>query len=107
MTTDATSLDFATAARTLARTARALGLVAPTFRSPPRVAGVDRTIRGAEGRWVTVSVRIADRPLGAIIADMVEGIVVANRLAGPSATRARTVLWEAVSAMGDWRSIAA
>jgi len=33
----------------------------------------------------------------AVVADMVEGIVVANELTGVEATRVRTALWEAVS----------
>jgi hypothetical protein len=44
-----------------------------------------------------VSVRLDGRPLGAVVADMVEGVVVANRLAGAEATRVRTALWESLS----------
>lgn len=96
MTTGPTSLDFATAARALGRSARALGLRSPTFRSPPRVVGAERTIRRSPRGWVTVSVRLEGRPMGAVVADMVEGVVVANGIAGAEATRVRTDLWEAV-----------
>jgi hypothetical protein len=34
----------------------------------------------------------------AVLADMVEGVVVANRLRGPTADRAREALWAAVAA---------
>lgn len=44
-----------------------------------------------------MSVRLDGRPFGAVVADMVEGVVVANRLEGAEATRVRTALWEAVS----------
>ena len=44
-----TSLRFARIARSLAEAARAQGLRAPTFRSPPRVPGVTRTIRRERG----------------------------------------------------------
>lgn len=98
MTETVNSLDFAAAARTLGASARAMGLDTPTFRSPPRVPGAERTLRRARSGWTTVSVRLEGRPLGAVVADMVEGIVVANRISGAEATRVRTALWEAVSA---------
>lgn len=46
---------------------------------------------------MSVAVTIRDRPFVAVVADMVEGIVVANDLAGIEATRVRTALWEAVT----------
>jgi hypothetical protein len=91
-----TSLRFARVARSLAEAARAQALRAPTFRSPPRLAGVTRSIvrRGPE---VTVAVALRDRPWPAVVADMVEGVVAANRLAGVRADRARAALWAAVA----------
>ena len=91
-----TSLRFARLARSLAEAARAQGLRAPTFRSPPRLPGVTRSIvrRGPE---VTVAVALRDRPWPAVVADMVEGVVAANRLAGVRADRARAALWAAVA----------
>jgi len=41
----ASTVEFATAARNLAREARRRGLVGPSFRCPPRLVGLDRTIR--------------------------------------------------------------
>lgn len=89
--------DFAQLARRLADAARAMGLVAPGFRSPPRLGDADRTIR----RWggsTLVAVRVKDRPWAAVIADMVEGVVVANGLDQKSALRVRAALWEVVTA---------
>jgi hypothetical protein len=91
-----TSLRFARLARSLAEAARAQGLRAPTFRSPPRLAGVTRSIV-RRGPAVTVAVGLRDRPWPAVVADMVEGVVAANRLAGVRADRARAALWAAVA----------
>jgi hypothetical protein len=91
-----TSLRFARLARSLGEAARAQGLRAPTFRSPPRLAGVTRSIV-RRGPAVTVAVALRDRPWPAVVADMVEGVVAANRLAGVRADRARAALWAAVA----------
>ena len=40
--------------------------------------------------------RVADRPLTAIIGDMIEGVIVINRLTPPDADRVRTLLWRAM-----------
>jgi hypothetical protein len=92
---EATSLRFAEAARTLAREARAAGLRVPVFRSPPRIDGVQRTVR-RRGNATTVAVRLRHRPWPAVVADMIEGIVVTNGLRGAAADAARTTLWAAV-----------
>ncbi|MBS1848664.1 MAG: hypothetical protein JST73_10345 [Actinobacteria bacterium] len=92
------ALEFATVARTIGSGARSMGLRPPTFRSPPRVAGAERTLKRSSSGWTTVAVRLDGRPPGAVVADMVEGVIVANRLTGAEATRARTALWEAVVA---------
>src|SRR5262245_19921424 len=94
-----TSLRFARLARSLGEAARAQGLRAPTFRSPPRLPGVSRSIV-RRGPGVTVAVALRDRPWAAVVADMVEGVVAANRLAGVGADRARAALWQVVAA-GD------
>lgn len=95
---EATALHFAAVARTLGEAARERGLVVPAFRSPPRLSGASRTLRRWPGGGATVSVEVAGRPREAVVADMVEGVVVANGLAGAAATRLRTTLWEAVLA---------
>ena len=91
----ASSVDFARTARLLGRVARARGLIVPGFRCPPRVVGADRTVRRRAGAAV-VSVRVRDRPGAAVVADMIEGIVVVNGLVTPDADRLRAELWEVV-----------
>jgi hypothetical protein len=90
----ASTVDFASAARTLTREARRRGLVGPSFRCPPRLVGVDRTLR-RHGEGVVVAVRLRGRPWAAVLADMIEGVVVANRLQPPHADRLRNELWAA------------
>ena len=94
----ASTVEFAAAARTLSRAAARRGLVAPSFRCPPRLVGVDRSIRrragrGARASSAVVSVKVKDRPREAVLGDMIEGIVVANGLVAPEADRTRTELW--------------
>ncbi len=67
----------------------------PAFRSPPRRPGAPRTIRRLPGGPV-VSVVLRDRAFGDVLAVMVEGIVIANRLQDPAATRVRRTLLDAV-----------
>lgn len=98
---EATALRFAAAARALGVAARARSLVVPGFRSPPRIPGAERTVRRWPGGRVSVAVRLRERPFAAVVADMVEGIVVANGLEGTEATRTRTALWAAVVADAD------
>lgn len=69
-------------------------MIGPSFRCPPRLVGVDRTIRRrADG--AIVSVRLRGRPIVAVLADMIEGVVVANGLKPPAADRLRSDLWQA------------
>ncbi len=106
----ATSVDFASAARTLTREARRQGLVGPSFRCPPRLVGVDRTLRRrADG--AIVSVRLRGRLWVAVLADMIEGVIVTNHLDPPHADRVRASLWSVCGAeptlsRGDSRPIA-
>jgi hypothetical protein len=87
---------FARAARDLTSAARAAGLHAPAFRSPPRRRGAVRTIRRLPGGDV-VAVQLSDRPFGTVLCDMVEGVVVANRLAGEGAVQVRALLRRALA----------
>jgi len=88
---------FASAARVLASQAHRHGLRPPGFRSPPRIVGVDRSLRRFNNR-VVVSVLLRGRPFVAVLSDMVEGVVAANQLTGRNAENARTVLWSSVEA---------
>ena len=92
---EASSIQFAAAARVLADAARSRGWVAPSFRSPPRVAA-DRTVRGQGSVSATVAVRVRGRPWLAVLADMIDGVVVSNDLRGSDAALCRTALWGAV-----------
>jgi hypothetical protein len=94
MSTDPMStVQFAVAARELSRAARALGLVAPSFRCPPRLVGAQRSLRRYRG-GVAVAVQLRDRPWAAVVGDMIEGVVVANELRPPHSDRVRTDLWQ-------------
>lgn len=89
------SLRFARTVQALATAARSLGLVVPGFRSPPRLVGVQRSIKRWDG-GATVAVVVRGRPWAAVQADLVEGIVAANGLASPASDRARAELWLAI-----------
>jgi hypothetical protein len=95
---EASTTEFAATARMLGRELRRRGLIAPGFRCPPRIVGVDRSLRRWEG-GATISVRVKGRPLTAVVADMIEGAVVTNRLQSPRADRLRAELWEAAEPM--------
>ena len=48
-----------------------------------------------------MSVRLGDRPRGAVLADMIEGIVVANYLENSKADLVRSALWLAIDGDAD------
>ncbi len=94
-----TAVEFATLARAIASTVHQSGLAAPGFRCPTRIIGVDRTIRRLAGQDVAgtvagiVAVNVKDRPLAAVVADMIEGVVILNQLSAVEAARVRAALW--------------
>ncbi len=88
----AASVRFAAAVQALAAEARRQGLVVPGFRSPPRPPELQRTIRRRPDGQAVVAVRLRDRPFEAVAADLVEGVLVANRLGGSRATPVRAAL---------------
>jgi len=90
------SVRFARAARAVAEVARAEGWATPGFRSPPRLAGVERTLRRRPDGGVVVAVRVRGRPWSAVVGDLIEGVVVANGLRGRDAQRCRDRLWHAL-----------
>jgi hypothetical protein len=100
------TVQFAHAARTLSREARRRGLVGPSFRCPPRLRGVDRTLRRRPGGAV-VAVRLRGRPWPVVLGDMIEGVIVANALRAPDATRVRTELWGLFTRAGQGAGTAA
>ena len=89
MMEEALSLRFAEAVRRLSEVARAAGWTLPTFRSPPGVADVTRTMRRRFDGTVVVAVALRGRPWPTVLADLVEGVVVTNRLAGAEADQCR------------------
>ena len=91
------SFQFSTACRALAAACRTAGLQAPSFRSPPGLDGVNRTIRRRGRAPAVLAVTLHGRPTEEVLADLVEGVVLANGLEGRSAIQARTALWEAVT----------
>lgn len=96
---ESTSLRFAEAARALGDAARPRGWALPAFRSPPRIPG-DRSIRRRADGGATVAIRYRGRPWPAVVADMIEGVVVVNEVVGAAADEVRTQLWRAVEACG-------
>ena len=103
---DLTATEFAAVARVLTQAATALGFVAPSFRTPPRIVGVDRTLRRFAPTGGVVSVVIKGRPLAAVLADMIEGVVVLNELAPSASAHARAALWRALDATSTARDVA-
>ncbi|MDA0193133.1 MAG: hypothetical protein O3A24_06895 [Actinobacteria bacterium] len=97
--TASTTMQFAAVARLIASEVQRFGLLAPSFRSPPRVVGVNRTVRRREGGGV-VAVALRDRPFVAILGDMIEGVVVVNQLSAPDSDHVRTALWSILSLHG-------
>src|SRR4051812_19038687 len=87
---------FAEAVRALGLEARRNGLRMPGFRSPPRLDGVDRSVRRRADGGATIAVVVRGRPWAAVVADMIEGVLVANGLSGAEADRVRAKLWVAV-----------
>lgn len=92
----ATTARFAALAHVLSDEARRRGLAAPTFSSPPRLDGVVRSMRRRVGAPPAVAVRVTGRPPPEVAADMIEGVVVANRLQGSDADACRAALWAVV-----------
>ena len=90
------SLRFAAAVRALGLEARRAGLRMPAFRSPPRLDGVARSVRARADGNATIAVVVRDRPWPAVLADMVEGIVVANHLHGARRRPSPRRLWSSV-----------
>lgn len=89
----ATAVQFSESVRRVVAVARRHGLRPPVFRSPPRLADVDRSIRRRPNGQVVVAVRRTGRPLAAVRADIIEGVVAANDLTGATADRFRHAAW--------------
>lgn len=90
-----TTVQFADAARAIGAACRMHRLVAPAFRSPPKTPGRDRAL-ARHGDDVVLAIRLTGRPFVAVLADMVDGVVVANGVTGPEAEAVRRVMWDAL-----------
>ncbi|TML09274.1 MAG: hypothetical protein E6G39_16535 [Actinobacteria bacterium] len=93
---EATSIRFSHAARAMRRVVLQRGLDMPLFRSPPRLHGVQRSLTRRAIGASTVAVRLRQRPWPAVLADMIEGVVVVNALQGSDADELRNALWSAL-----------
>jgi hypothetical protein len=93
--TELPALRFAEVARRLGAAAHDAGLDVPAFRSPPKVPGAARTIRRFPAGAV-VSVRLRGRPFAEVVADMVDGVLAANRVPAADAPPVRARLAAAV-----------
>lgn len=102
----APSVRFVQMARAAADVARSLGLRAPDFMSPPHLKGVDRTIRRDRAKNLSadscvVAIRTKGRPLAAVQADIIEGVIVTNNLTATAAVQVRTELWSHLTTLAD------
>ena len=95
----APSVRFAIVAKTISQVVASCGLEVPGFKSPPRSGDVDRTVRRLS-RGSVVAVRIKDRPFEAVIADMIDGVVVCNDMSTERAGKLRNLLWGAATQTG-------
>lgn len=93
------SVGFAAVARRLGELARARGRTAPGFRSPPRLPGVNRSLRHESDGSATISVKLRGRPAVAVMADMVEGLIKAVGADGADSVRLRDEAWAAVAGL--------
>ena len=91
------SLRFARSVQALGAAARTLGLVVPGFRSPPRLVGVQRSIKRWPAGGSTVAVVVRGRPWAAVQSDLIEGVIAANGLDSPAADRTRADLGAALA----------
>ena len=88
----APSVRFSMIAQAFGRIGAQVGFVVPGFRTPPRSRESDRALRKDTSGSV-VAVRIKDRPFEAVIADMVEGVIVCNGLPAARSGELRNLLW--------------
>jgi hypothetical protein len=87
---------FVNAANLLGAVAGRFGLIAPGFRTPPRIVGVQRTVRRRPGGGL-VAVAVKNRPAAAVLADMIDGVIVVNNIGAPESDTVRAALWSAVT----------
>ena len=87
--------DFASLGRILTDAAGHHGVEAPGFRSPPRLAGIRRSVTRNLDGTVTVAVVVRGRPTTAVMADMIDGVVLSSGLEGAERREFHDQLWHA------------
>lgn len=87
---------FAELVRAVTAVARQRDLVVPVFRSPPRLADADRTLRHRADGTAVVAIRLTDRPFAAVQSDVIAAVVAVNGLEGQSAGAFRRAAWAAI-----------
>ena len=90
------SIQFSIAVRTLGRIADQLGYRIPQVRGPPPSAKYQRSVRKTGDENLSISIVIRGRPWLAILADIVEGFVIANTQSGQD-SEIRNILWDCIS----------
>ncbi len=78
-----------------------MGLKVPSFQSPPRSDQLDRSLQRSRNGDCVVAVRVRGRPFAVVVADVIEGIVVCNRLDASAAGVVRDGLWREVEGSHD------
>jgi hypothetical protein len=99
--------DFAGTARWLAAAAHARGLAAPGFRTPPRQAGCNRTVRRYPDGTSLVAVKVKGRLWDDVVDDLIAGILLVNDLHGARAAEVRFGLWMDLAERAEHRISAA
>ncbi|MFW2381567.1 MAG: hypothetical protein ACN4GZ_07400 [Acidimicrobiales bacterium] len=94
-----TATDFASIGRLLADAAASRRIEAPSFRSPPRLPSVQRSVTRNRDGSITVAVVVRNRPVLAVVADMIDGVVLASGLQGGEAGTYYNELWATAQ---DW-----
>lgn len=70
--------EFASLALQVSPAARANGLAAPTFRTPPKKVGALRTLKRLSDDAVVVAIAVRGRSASEVVNDMVDGVLSAN-----------------------------
>ena len=91
---ESVSIQFSITVRTLGRIANQLGYVTPQFRCPPPSAQYQRSVRRNHDD-LSISIVIRGRPWLAVLADIVEGFVIANAKLGQD-SEIRNILWDTI-----------
>ena len=93
------SIKFVKVVRTLERIANQRGFNVPTFRSPPPTAKFQRTVKKQPDKKLIISIVVRERPWLAVLADIIEGFVLANKPSNRE-SELRDLLWDSISSNG-------